>query len=182
MTVATMVTLVRIIAIPFLVLVFYWPSEQARFWAAGLFGLASLTDWLDGYLARRMKQVSSMGKFLDPVADKLMVATALVLLLQQHPTALFAVAVAIVIGREITVSALRERMAELGIGETVAVSWLGKWKTTFQMLSIFFLLWNREEPIGGLSMYDAGLFMFYLAVLLTIVSMVHYLVRALPRL
>ncbi len=181
MTLATCVTLLRILAIPFLIMAFYWPAETANFWAAMIFGIAALTDWLDGYLARRMNQVSSLGKFLDPVADKLMVAVALILLLQQHPTVLFAIAVAIVISREITISALRERMAEIGLSDAVAVSWLGKWKTTFQMVAIFLLIWDGGD-FAGISMYDAGLILFYLAVVLTIVSMVSYLFKAIPKL
>ena len=126
----------RIVAIPLVVIVFYLPVPWARPAAGLLFALAGITDYFDGYLARRLNQTSSFGAFLDPVADKLIVSTALVLLVQADPTASLAIVAGIIIGREITVSALREWMSELGARAHVAVTFFGKWKTTLQILGI----------------------------------------------
>jgi len=152
-----------------------------------LFVTAALTDWLDGYLARRLNQMSPFGAFLDPVADKLMVVAALVLLttdvrIQSRVLdhRLFAIVVLIVIGREITVSALREWMAELGKRARVAVSYLGKFKTTGQMIAIPFLLYR--EPLFGLPVLRIGEWLLYVAAGLTLWSMVIYLRAAWPSL
>src|SRR5512139_2748185 len=118
----------RIVAIPLVVVVFYWPAPWARPAAGLLFGFAGITDYLDGWLARRLNLTSSFGAFLDPVADKLIVTTALVLLVEADPRRVLAIAAAIIIGREITVSALREWMSQIGASGRVAVSWFGKWK------------------------------------------------------
>ncbi len=126
-------TLLRIVLIPVLVVVFYLPGPWSYQISALIFGVAAITDWLDGYLARRLQQTSPFGAFLDPVADKLMVAVALVLLVQDNPSELFAVPAAVIIGREIVISALREWMAEIGARTRVAVSIVGKVKTTLQM-------------------------------------------------
>ena len=133
-------TVTRIAMIPVLVLVFYWPFENHQLVAAGIFGLAAITDWFDGYLARKLAQMTQFGAFLDPVADKLMVAVALVLLVEQHDTVLFTLAACVIIGREIVISALREWMAELGERTSVAVSYVGKVKTFVQMVAITVLL------------------------------------------
>ncbi|MGQ0657745.1 MAG: CDP-diacylglycerol--glycerol-3-phosphate 3-phosphatidyltransferase [Chromatiales bacterium] len=173
-------TLLRILLIPVVVLVFYLPWRWTNLVTAALFTLAAVTDWLDGYLARRLGQTSALGAFLDPVADKLMVAVVLVLLLQRDPTVWLALAAAVIIGREITVSALREWMAELGARKKVAVSMVGKYKTAAQMVALIFMLYR--EPLGGLPVYDIGFVLLYVAAALTIWSMCVYLVAAWPRL
>ena len=139
-----------------------------------LFILAAVTDWLDGYLARRMNITSAFGRFLDPVADKLMVAAALIVLVQWHPNIVMATSAIVIISREIAVSALREWMAELGARTSVAVSYVGKLKTTFQMIAItvFLLNWQSLEMIGYVLMV--------IAVILTLWSMMIYLKAAWP--
>ena len=185
----------RIIAIPLVVIVFYLPVTWARPAAGLLFALAGLTDWLDGYLARRLGQTSSFGAFLDPVADKLIVATALVLLVQaraadvaeykyfdlgfgRDPTIVLALVAAVIIGREITVSALREWMSQIGARAHVAVNFVGKWKTTFQIVGIALMLY-REPFLGG-PIYLIGEVMLYVAAGLTLWSMIEYLRAAWP--
>ncbi len=173
-------TLLRILLIPVLIVVFYLPTFWGREAAAVVFVLAALTDWLDGYLARRMQLVSALGAFLDPVADKLMVATALVLLVQADPRISTAVAAAVIIGREIAISALREWMAEIGSRTKVAVSMTGKFKTAAQMVAISLLLYR--DDLFGLPMYSIGLILLYIAVALTLWSMLLYLRAAWPSL
>ncbi len=173
-------TLLRIALIPVFVLVFYLPILWARPVCALVFTLAGLTDWLDGWLARRWGQTSPLGAFLDPVADKLMVAIALVLLVQADPRVLLALPAAVIIGREITVSALREWMAEIGARAKVAVSTTGKLKTTSQMIAIVLLIIG--EPVLGIPVVGIGLVLLYLAALLTLWSMVLYLRAAWPSL
>ena len=168
----------RILAIPLVVVVFYWPAPWARPAAGLLFGLAGITDYFDGYLARRLKQTSNFGAFLDPVADKLIVATALVLLVEADPRQVIAIAAAIIIGREITVSALREWMSQIGARSHVAVSWFGKWKTASQIVGIGLMLYR--EPFLGQSMYQLGEWLLYAAVALTLWSMIDYLRAAGP--
>jgi CDP-diacylglycerol--glycerol-3-phosphate 3-phosphatidyltransferase/cardiolipin synthase len=180
MTTPTLLTLVRIALIPVLVLFFYLPWEMSRPVTALIFTLAAVTDWLDGYLARRLNQTSAFGAFLDPVADKLMVAVALVLLVQANPTPWLAIPAAIIIGREIAVSALRERMAELGKGEEVAVSMVGKIKTSSQMVAIILLLYR--DPVLNLPVQMIGYVLVYIAASLTLWSMILYLLRAWPAL
>lgn len=177
-TMPNILTLLRIILIPVLVVVFYMPTQWSHQLSAMLFGLAALTDALDGYLARRLKQLSVFGAFLDPVADKLMVAVALVLLVQDNPTALFAVPACIIIGREIAISALREWMSEIGERTRVAVSVIGKIKTIVQMVAILLLLY--KIPLNGFPTHDIGLFLLYIAAILTLWSMVVYLKAAWP--
>ncbi len=166
-------TLARIIMIPIFGLVFFLPVEWAGPVAALVFALAAVTDWLDGYLARRWEQTSAFGAFLDPVADKLMVAVALVALVAVNPSPWFAFAAAVIIGREIAVSALREWMAELGKRATVAVSLIGKFKTAAQMIAIIMLLYG--EPVLGLPISVLGLILLYIAAGLTLWSMIIYL-------
>lgn len=180
-------TLLRIVLIPVMVLVYYLPVSWAHLGATILFVLAGVTDWLDGYLARRLDQHSAFGAFLDPVADKLMVATALVLLVSDktlHPLIvdprLFAIVVAIIIGREIVVSALREWMAELGARASVAVSLVGKFKTTAQMLAVGFMLYR--DPLRGWPTFEIGEILLYVAAALTLWSMVVYVRAAWPSL
>ncbi len=169
-------TVSRIIMVPILVLVFYWPFENHQLVAAGLFALAAVTDWFDGYLARKLAQMTEFGAFLDPVADKLMVAVALVLLVEQHDTILFTLAACVIIGREIVVSALREWMAELGERTSVAVSYIGKAKTFVQMLAIIALL--ALDPNSETWMLGLAYFMLYAAAILTLWSMFVYLKAA----
>jgi len=177
-TVPNMLTLVRIILIPVLVLVFYLPGQWHYQLSAAIFGLAALTDMLDGYLARRLRQISVFGAFLDPVADKLMVAVALVLLVQDNPSPLFAVPAVVIIGREIAISALREWMSEIGERTKVAVSVIGKIKTITQMVAIVLLLY--KVPLGPLPTHDVGLVLLYVAAILTLWSMFVYLRAAWP--
>lgn len=174
----TVLTFMRIFLIPVFVAVFYLPFLWVHLATAAIFGLAALTDWLDGYLARRWNQTSSFGAFLDPVADKLMVAVALILLVQQHPSIVFTVPAMIIVGREIAVSALREWMAELGNRASVAVSVIGKFKTIAQMVALLLLLY--QDPIGMLPTTTVGMVLLYIAALLTLWSMVIYIRAAWP--
>jgi CDP-diacylglycerol--glycerol-3-phosphate 3-phosphatidyltransferase len=171
-------TLGRVAAIPIVLGLFYVSWPHARQWACVLFVLAAITDWLDGHLARKWNQTSKFGAFLDPVADKLLVAVSLVMLLRDEPGSVMAVLVAIIIGREITISALREWLAELGQRTTAAVSNLGKVKTGFQMTSIGLMLW--QEPLFGLPIYALGYVCLFVAAALTIWSMAIYLKAAWP--
>jgi CDP-diacylglycerol--glycerol-3-phosphate 3-phosphatidyltransferase len=177
-TIPNILTLLRIILIPVLVVVFYLRGEWSYQISAAIFGIAALTDLLDGYLARRLNQSSLFGAFLDPVADKLMVAVALVLLVQDNPSLWFAVPAAVIIGREIAISALREWMAEIGARTKVAVSIIGKLKTTIQMVAILLLLY--KVPLGDFATHTAGLVLLYIAAALTLWSMVVYLHAAWP--
>lgn len=176
-----LLTWLRIVLIPLFVAVYYlpdpWLSPHAKnLVATGLFAVAAITDWLDGYLARSLNQTSAFGAFLDPVADKLMVAAALILLVSlQRVDAIIAV---IIIGREITISALREWMAKLGQSRNVAVHFLGKVKTAAQMTAILLLLW--WDDLLGLPVRTLGTLLIYAAALLTLWSMGYYLRRALP--
>ncbi len=171
-------TLGRVAAIPVVLALFYVDWPHARQWACVLFVLAAITDWLDGYLARLWNQTSKFGAFLDPVADKLLVAVSLVMLLRDQPGSVMAVLVAIIIGREITISALREWLAELGQRMRVAVSSIGKVKTGFQMTAIGMLIW--QEPFFGLPIYEIGYMLLFAAAALTLWSMAIYLKAAWP--
>jgi CDP-diacylglycerol---glycerol-3-phosphate 3-phosphatidyltransferase len=173
----TNLTLLRIALIPILTVVFYLPWQYANAACTVIFIIAGLTDWLDGYLARKMQQETAFGAFLDPVADKLMVAFVLVLIVQQQATAYLAVPAAIIIGREITIASLREWMAEIGQRAKVKVSELGKWKTTAQMLSICLLLYRQD--LLGLPTNLIGHVLLYIAAVLTLWSMINYLKAAL---
>lgn len=173
-------TLLRIALIPVFVVIFYLPVAWARPVCAIVFTAAAVTDWLDGWLARRWNQTSPMGAFLDPVADKLMVAIALVLLVQSDPRIVLALPAAVIIGREITVSALREWMAEIGARARVAVSMAGKLKTTAQMIAIVLLI--LHEPVLGIPVPAIGVLLLYVAAALTLWSMLLYLRAAWPSL
>jgi len=167
-------TLLRIVLIPVFVAAFYLPSyEWQHVVTTAIFFVAGISDWLDGYLARKLNQQSAFGSFLDPVADKLMVATALVLLVGADPGVFMAIPAAIIIGREITISALREWMASVGDKAKVKVSMIGKIKTTAQMLSIGMLLF--QEPVGLFPTKEVGYTLLYLAAILTLWSMIIYL-------
>lgn len=178
-------TWLRIILIPVFVAVYYLPDawlrpEMKNWTAMTIFAVAAITDWLDGFLARRMGETSAFGAFLDPVADKLMVAVVLVLILQNDPRIGVALLAAIIIGREITVSALREWMAEMGKRSRVAVSGIGKAKTTMQMIGLGCMLFSR--PLFGVPVYDIGLALLLIAAGITLWSMVGYMRAAWPRL
>lgn len=160
-----------------LVVVFYLPFNKHLLVAAGVFGLAAVTDWFDGYLARRLGQMTAFGAFLDPVADKLMVAVALVLLVERHDTLLFTLAACVIIGREIVVSALREWMAELGARTSVRVSYVGKVKTAFQMVAITGLLAINPQTHESWLLALCYLIL-YTAAVLTLWSMTIYLKAA----
>jgi CDP-diacylglycerol--glycerol-3-phosphate 3-phosphatidyltransferase/cardiolipin synthase len=178
LTIPNQLTLLRIALIPVFIGVFYIDHPWSHVIATALFGLAAITDWLDGYLARKWGQLSPFGAFLDPVADKLMVAAALVMLVDAHPGPAMAIPAIIIIGREITISALREWMAELGARATVAVSMIGKLKTTAQMASILLLIF--EQPLFGIPIFEIGFALLYLAAILTLWSMIVYLIAAWP--
>jgi CDP-diacylglycerol---glycerol-3-phosphate 3-phosphatidyltransferase len=176
----TFLTLLRIALVPVLILFFYLPFHWANAACVVVFVFAAVTDWADGFIARRMGQLSRFGAFLDPVADKIMVATALILLVQKQESyeGLFAIASAIIVGREITISALREWMAEVGERSLVNVSWLGKMKTGFQMTAIGFLLYH--DNIGWIPVALVGELLLYTAAALTLWSMWTHLQSAWP--
>lgn len=173
-----LLTLLRIALIPVLVLCFYLPINWSNELAVIVFVTAAVTDWADGFLARRWDQLSDFGAFLDPVADKLMVAVALVLLVERNPSPLFALAAAVIIGREIVISALREWMSEMGERGRVKVSNVGKLKTIFQMVAIGMLLY--QHTLWGIPVYFIGEILLYLAAGLTLWSMWVYLASAWP--
>jgi CDP-diacylglycerol--glycerol-3-phosphate 3-phosphatidyltransferase len=180
MNIPNSLTLFRILLIPVFVVVFYLQVSWNYVLATAIFGLAAITDILDGYLARKLGQISRLGEFLDPVADKLMIAVVLVLLVQENPTIWLALPAAVIIGREITVSALREWMAELGARRKVAVSYIGKVKTVAQMAALLLLIYHA--PIVGLPIYKIGMISLYVAAILTLLSMFHYIYLAWPEL
>jgi len=176
-----LLTWLRIILIPLLIAVYYlpeaWVQGIGRDLAATLiFVVAAITDWLDGYLARRWQQTSAFGAFLDPVADKLMVAAALIVLVQIGR--LDGILATIIIGREITISALREWMARIGAHKSVAVSMIGKIKTTAQMIAIPMLLYYA--PLSGVDVFQVGTWLIYVAAVLTLWSMGYYMRMAWP--
>jgi CDP-diacylglycerol--glycerol-3-phosphate 3-phosphatidyltransferase len=173
LNIPTILTLLRVALIPVLAVFFYLPWEYANVATTFIFFIAGVTDWLDGYLARRMGMETKFGAFLDPVADKIMVAFILVLLVEAEASIWMTIPAAIIIGREITISSLREWMAEVGQRATVKVSQIGKWKTSAQMLAIACLLYR--EDFFGFSMQLLGLVMLYIAAVLTIWSMMSYL-------
>lgn len=180
MTTPTILTLVRIALIPVLVLFFYLPFGWSNLACVVVFVLAALTDWADGFAARRMGQSSTFGAVLDPLADKLMVSTALIMLVQRQETyeMIFTLSAAVIVGREITISALREWMSEIGELARVKVTWLGKIKTGFQMTSIGFLLYG--EDLFGLPIAFIGELLLYASAALTLWSMYSYMQSAWP--
>ncbi len=171
-------TVLRVLLIPVMILFFYLPFEWSRYISCWVFVVASITDFLDGYFARKHQSHSKFGAFLDPVADKLTVTTALVILLQDNPSVWMMIATAIIIGREITISALREWMAELGERAAVNVAMVGKVKTVFQMMAIGFLLYKTN--LWFIPVYPIGLILLYIAATLTLWSMCVYLKAAWP--
>ncbi len=181
LNVPNLLTWLRILAIPLLVAIYYLPDRwlaphDKNLTATILFVGAAVTDWLDGYLARRLNQTSAFGAFLDPVADKLIVAAALIVLLREQRVDMLVAF--IIIGREIAISALREWMAKLGQGKSVAVNFLGKVKTASQLVAIPLLLYH--DRIGRLDPHWLGTWLIYLAAALTLLSMLYYLKLAAP--
>jgi CDP-diacylglycerol--glycerol-3-phosphate 3-phosphatidyltransferase/cardiolipin synthase len=181
LNIPTLLTWARILLIPLFVCVFYLPADwlspaRQNQLATVFFVVAAVTDWFDGWLARKLGQMTPFGAFLDPVADKLMVAAALVVLLKLGRVD--AVVAFIIIGREITISALREWMAAIGASKSVAVSFLGKLKTTAQMVAIPLLLYH--DPLGPLDAQLAGTWLIYVAAVLTLWSMAYYMRMAWP--
>jgi CDP-diacylglycerol---glycerol-3-phosphate 3-phosphatidyltransferase len=189
-TIPNILTLFRIVLIPILVVTFYLPFKGANLVAAVMFAIGAITDWLDGWIARRFGQMSAFGAFLDPVADKLTVTVTLFLLVQADPSMYMAVVCAIIVGREITISALREWMAVIGERSKVSVATLGKFKTILQMVAIVILLWKQNAPLVDVpknhwwkslpSLYEIGQVMLGVAAVLTIWSAVVYLRAAWP--
>ncbi|MFN3377136.1 MAG: CDP-diacylglycerol--glycerol-3-phosphate 3-phosphatidyltransferase [Burkholderiaceae bacterium] len=179
LTIPTIMTWTRIVAIPLIVGVFYAPLDPGlrNLIATVMFVLFAATDWLDGYLARRLNQTSSFGAFLDPVADKFLVCASLLVLVHLQRVDVFVAL--IIIGREIAISALREWMAQIGASKSVAVHMLGKVKTTVQMVAIPFLLYDGHLP-GGIDTGLWGIVLIWIAAVLTVWSMVYYLQKALP--
>jgi CDP-diacylglycerol---glycerol-3-phosphate 3-phosphatidyltransferase len=172
-------TLMRIVLIPIFVIVFYLPFKSAHMITAIIFATASFTDWLDGYLARKLQLHSAFGAFLDPVADKLLVATSLLLLVGAKDMNYITLPAIVIVGREIVISALREWMAEIGRRASVTVSFVGKVKTTLQMLALVLLLaYNPSTSWWGI----LGFILLYVSAILTIWSMVIYLSIAWPEL
>jgi CDP-diacylglycerol--glycerol-3-phosphate 3-phosphatidyltransferase len=171
--VPTWLTLLRIALLPVVVIVFYLDAYWARPLSCFIFILAGITDWLDGYLARRWAVESRFGAFLDPVADKLMVATVLILIVEFDNSPWLTIPAIVIIGREITISALREWMAEMGQRGKVAVGWIGKVKTTAQITALSLLLYLHD--FLGLPIYQMGMAALYVATILTIWSMVGYM-------
>lgn len=178
MNLPTLVTLFRIFAIPVFVIIYYLPTAWAHPIASGVFILAAISDWLDGYLARSMSLQTALGAFLDPVADKLLVAFVLVLVVGQDYTALLALPAAIIIGREIVISALREWMAELGKRASVAVGFVGKVKTTLQMTALIVLSFYATFMPQAILWF--GVLLLYASAVLTLWSMIIYLKIAWP--
>jgi CDP-diacylglycerol--glycerol-3-phosphate 3-phosphatidyltransferase len=179
-TLPNLLTLLRIAAIPIMVLLFYMPVSINHILTASIFAIAALTDWLDGYLARYWQQITKFGAFFDPVADKLLVSVALCLLLGEYQLPYLTIPAAVIIGREIVISALREWMAELGKRASVAVSYVGKTKTNIQMIALTLLL--LYKPSTPKSLLVLGYVLLYTAVILTFWSMVIYLKTAWPEL
>jgi len=177
-----LVTLLRILLIPLIVGIFYvpdaWMTDQDKnLVATAVFIFAAVTDWLDGYLARRLNQMSAFGAFFDPVADKLVVIGALIVLL--HLKRVDMVVGLIIIGREVAISALREWMAQVGQSKSVAVAFIGKLKTTLQMIAIPLLLYE-DWLFGTIECYALGTVLINVAAVLTVISMLYYMRRALP--
>jgi len=180
MNIPNILTLSRIVMIPVFVIIFYLPFSWHYLAACVIFVLAAITDGLDGYYARKLGQTSALGAFLDPVADKLMIAVVLVLLVEDQPSIWLALPAAVIIGREITISALREWMAELGESSKVAVSGYGKLKTICQMVALGFLIYHND--LFGIPIYAIGMVLLYIASILTLWSMFLYLQAAWPQL
>lgn len=175
-------TLSRIAVIPVFIVIYYLPVDWSNVVSTALFILAAVTDWFDGHIARKYQMASRFGAFLDPVADKLMVAVVLILLVDRNPTHLpdflLAIPAVIIVGREITISALREWMAELGERAKVSVSYIGKVKTAAQLFALPFMI--HRDPLWGVPVAEIGLLLLYVAAGLTLWSMILYIKGAWP--
>ena len=178
LTIPTLITLFRILMIPVMVLLFYWKHPWSNILTTGVFVAGALTDWLDGWIARKYEMYSAFGAFLDPVADKLAVTVALFLVVQWHHTVPIALLAAVIVGREITISALREWMAQMGDHGLVKVAGLGKLKTIVQMTAISCLIFR--EPLLGLPIFLIGEWLLAIAAALTLWSGADYLRAAWP--
>ncbi|MGF1689334.1 CDP-diacylglycerol--glycerol-3-phosphate 3-phosphatidyltransferase [Photobacterium japonica] len=170
LSIPNILSFIRLLLIPFFVIAFYLPYSWSPFAAALIFFIAGATDWFDGYLARKLNQTTRFGAFIDPVADKVLVATALVMVVEHYHSVWITIPAITMIGREIIISALREWMAELGKRSSVGVSWVGKVKTASQMLALLLLLWHPNEWLVWL-----GYASLYIAMILTYWSMYIYL-------
>lgn len=173
LTIPNILSFIRLILIPFFVITFYLPYSWSPFATALIFLIAGVTDWFDGYLARKLNQTTRFGAFIDPVADKVMVAAALVLVVEHYNSVWVTIPAITMIGREIIISALREWMAELGKRSSVAVSWVGKVKTGAQMVALLLMLWHPNEWLIWI-----GYIALYVAMILTYWSMYIYLKAA----
>lgn len=180
LNVPNLLTLLRIILLPIFVIIFYLPFYGQYLVCAGIFGIAALTDWFDGYLARKLNQITPFGAFIDPVADKLMVAVALVLIVGAYADPLLTIPAAIIICREIVVSALREWMAELSLRAHVAVSHIAKYKTAMQMIALLGLL--VAKTLNYVVILNMAYVLLYVAAILTLYTMIIYLRAAWPHL
>jgi len=181
MNIPNAITTSRIVLIPVFITVFYLPYDWAPVLATFIFGFAALTDWFDGYLARKLNQQSALGAFIDPLADKLMVICALLIIITKHPESNWLLfSSLIIISREVFISSLREWMSGMGGGQIVAVSFYGKLKTVAQMFALLFLIYERD--ILGYSAYNIGTALLIGAAVLTIVSMFIYIKSAWPTL
>ena len=168
-----LLTFTRVIFIPLIIFLFFLPFEWARPASGALFFIAALTDWLDGFLARRLNQVTDIGAFLDPIADKLLVSSCLILLLYSDPTVFIAFITLIIVAREITISGLREWISTLKKEKVLAVTYSAKWKTALQLIGIGLMLY--QQRFLGLPVYEIGLLLVFLASLLTLWTMFEYL-------
>jgi cardiolipin synthase (CMP-forming) len=183
LNVPNLVTLSRIVLIPLIIGVYYFPDtwltfQEKNFIATAIFIFAAVTDWLDGYLARKLNQMSAFGAFLDPVADKLIIVGALIVLL--HESRVDSVVALIIIGREIAISALREWMAKVGQAKSVAVAFIGKLKTVSQMIAVPLLLLYEDNLLGIVNCQALGTILINVAAVLTVISMLYYVRKALP--
>ena len=183
LNIPNLVTLSRIVLIPLIIAIYYVPDDWLSFQgknivATAVFIFAAVTDWLDGYLARRLNQMSAFGAFLDPVADKLIVVGALLVLLKEGRVD--AVVALIIVGREIAISALREWMAKVGQSKSVAVAFIGKLKTVTQMIAVPLLLLYEDDLLGIIDCQALGTILINVAAILTVISMLYYMRKALP--
>ena len=183
LNIPNLITLSRIVLIPLLIGIYYLPSDwltdgNKDVSATAIFIVAGITDWLDGYLARRLNQMSAFGAFLDPVADKLIVVAALIVLMRFDPPRVHDIVALIIIGREVAISALREWMAKVGQATSVAVAFIGKLKTVSQMIAIPLLLFH--DRLFGVDCQWWGTILINVAAVLTVASMLYYLRKALP--
>jgi CDP-diacylglycerol---glycerol-3-phosphate 3-phosphatidyltransferase len=172
----TALTLLRIVLIPILVVLFYSDINNARPLSCLLFFIISITDYFDGFLARVLQQESALGAFLDPVADKLLIIVVLLLLLADNPHLYITLPIIIIVTREVVISALREWMAQIGQANSTAVHFIGKLKTTIQMLALGFMLY--QQPLYGVPNYQIGVLLLYLSAIFTLISMFYYIYKS----